>query len=248
MPTVPLKDLIQKVLYAHFCKESGPEPSDRMEFERATIQFARRMQNAFTATNRTMLERASILRCNYENLLTSFVRPHQPALAPEDDNWLKNELKALKERHESLQSVFGRHHDWQQMHDWLEQVDNCKGSSLFADELESFLDNHGKAMDHLLSDAGRLAHASSDPMKKKQWQDNIDAVKKNFKTMEEHKDEPSYERMRKVFDDLFYAVDVETLASVEASEKRVSEFDEGLKKLINQVQSRLMGSKTVPSC
>jgi len=82
-----------------------------------------------------MLERASVLRRNYEELLLTCL----VALTTEDKDWLKQELETLKEHHESLQSVLGRHSDWQRMHDQLEELDHFKDlADSFTDQLEFF--------------------------------------------------------------------------------------------------------------
>lgn len=244
MPVVTPKDLIQKVLQTRFGAESGTEQlSDRKAFEKATDMFASRVQRAFSATNRAMLERAGVLRRYFESLLISLRISRGPAMAREDEAQLNQQVEALKERHEGLQSVLGRHHDWQQMHDQLEQLDNFKGSSYFSGELDSFLDNR-EAMDRLLADAVQLAYASG---RVERWQSKIDAVERHVEAVAGCRDEPSYERMRKAFDDLFYDVDIETLSSVEASERRASEFDKGLKELLSQIQVRLSGARAVPA-
>src|SRR4030095_13386774 len=98
-----------------------------------------------------------------------------------------------------------------------------------------FLDNR-EAMDRLLADAAQLARASSQA---ERWQDKIDAAGQHLKAVAGDRDELSYERRRKEFDDLFYDVDVKTLSSVEASERCASEFDRELKKLCGQVLARL---------
>jgi len=87
-----------------------------------------------------------------------------------------------------------------------------------------------------------MGRRASDPM---DWQDKIDAVRKHFKTVAEHKDEQDYDRMRKAFDDLFFVVDVATLSSVKASKERVSDFEEGIKKLLSQVNTRLSSARAV---
>ena len=129
--------------------------------------FASRVQRAFSVTNRAMLEQADVLRRDYEDLLTSW-----PALEREDENWLNQELEALKKCHDGLQWVLKRHHDWQQMHDELERLDNCKGTSQFAIDLDRFLDNR-EAMDRLLADAAQLARASAQA---ERWQEKINAA------------------------------------------------------------------------
>ena len=248
MPTVIPKNQIQRVLDTRFGEESETEGlSNQRAFESATDLFASRVQSAFTTTNLAMLERAGVLRRYYEKLLTSLNKARGLALAPEDEAQLNQELEALQERHEGLQSVLGRHNKWQQMHDQLERLDSSKGSSCFVGDLDRFLDNR-EAMDILTKDAVQLAHASG---KAELWQEKIDALKRHLKAvvaeLAENRDELSYEGMRKAFDDLFYNVDVETLSSVEASERRASEFDRRLKELLSQGQARPSDARAVPA-
>jgi hypothetical protein len=243
MPTVSPKTQIQKVLQSPFGAEGTEQLSDRTAFERDTERFASRVQAAFSATNRAMLERAGVLRRYFEALLTAKLSiPSGSAMTRQDEVQLSQQVEELKEHYECLQSVLGRHHDWQQMHDQLERLDTSKGSSLFAEGLDSFLDNC-EAMHRLLADALHQAEASG---RVESWQGKIGDLTRHLDALAGGKNEPSYERMRKAFDDLFYDVDVETLSSVEASEICVGEFDKALKELLSQVQGRLSGARFSP--
>jgi hypothetical protein len=235
MPAVTPKDQVQRVLQSRFDTEDGAEDlSDRIAFEKATDLFSSRVQTAFSAINSAMLERAGVLRCCYEDLLHSLVMFQEPAMVREDKARLNRDREALKERHDGLQSVLSRHNYWQQMHDKLEQLDNCRGSSYFSRDLEGFLDNC-QAMICLLADADDLSLASGHM---ERWQDKIGAVRRYLKAVNRYRDEPSYDRMRKAFDELFYDVDIETLSSVEASERSASDFEMELEELLSQVHAR----------
>jgi hypothetical protein len=239
MPTVTPKDLIQKVVQSRFGAEGETEDLlDRSAFEKATDIFASRVQRAFSATNSAMLERADVLQRHFAELLTTLGSLQERARAQGGAAWLSRDLKVLQERHEGLQSVLRRHDYWQKMHDKLEQLDNFKDMpSYFPGELEGFLDSR-EAMDRLLADATQRALASDDA---ERWQDEIGTVGRHLEAVARYRDKPSYEGMRKAFDDLFYHVDVETLRSVEASEQCASECEMELEELLNQIQARLNG-------
>jgi hypothetical protein len=218
-----LKEHIRKVLETEF----EDDLSDRRRFEKMANLFAARVQYAFTNTNAAMLAHANDLR--------SFHLDYSGTLRRKDEDWLTDHRKALEEGHNVLQSVIARHDQWQRMHDQLERTDNAKGSTLFADELDSVLDQL-VAIDALLAHATEVARHASHP---ENVAAKIEMVKRHSETLAKDRNQDKYEGMRKAFDDLFYAVDLETLAAVGASEKDARQEYEAFETKLREVQARL---------
>ena len=227
--TDSLKDEIRKVLNTDF-KE---HPDEKTEFEKITNQYAGRVQHAFTATNTAMLKKANMIQ--YCQLFNSSKPGAKPFLRSKDEYFLTQKIQALNTEHAALQSVFFQHHAWQCMHDQLERMDSTKGSEYFNDDLEDFLDNP-EVIDRLLDHAFQVAEQSGS---QEIWRVKIEAVKRNFEALRNNRTEATYEAMRKTFDDLFFDVDVVTLAAVTVSEHCANQNFMDLQAMRNQVQARI---------
>lgn len=218
-----LKEDIRKVLETEF----ENDPSDRTQFQKKAYLFADRVQSAFTNTNAEMLAQANHLR--------SFRLDYSRTLRPKDEDWLFHHRRVLEEGHNVLQSVIDRHDQWQRMHNRLELADSQKGSEFFEYQLDTVLDERGK-IDDLLVHAAEVARDASQA---KNMPVKIEVVKSYLETVAKDRSQGNYEGMRKAFDDLFYDVDLETLAAVEASERHVRRERDAFETKLREVEAGL---------
>lgn len=221
-----VKEKIEKVLGIDFSDATIKARSTPDEFERAVNLYASRVESAFSTANGEMLERAAELRKHHDDLQSGLSSARkQQGLTEEQDRRVEDEIDLVHERFEGLQTALTRHNKWQKWHEGLEMMDMLKATPLFEDELERFLDRLEDVSD-LLADLRSSIETSE---KSDEWSKKMDLVQDHSKRLKEGPGEMTYDAMRKAFDDVFFKVDIATLARVEAAERRVTDLDRALK-------------------
>lgn len=223
-----------------FTPPSVPE-CGKADFTEATDAFAARVQSLFTDCDGQMGESAVRLADFYRRLADKTIHAlAKTKIAEEQATVMRSELERGLQMQSRLQHVLLNHRRWQRVHDTFEQidqkmigaahVDNGSGEGrqhAFLRASEDFIDVHGAPVDELLAALPDILNPVHEARAAK-----CEGLAKKLK---EHLDnlirEPGadhYDAMRKHFDDLFFQVDLDTLAAVESAEARVRGIETGL--------------------
>lgn len=219
---------LHSVLYVikHFDIDDDSMPDRRNVFEKSIDLFAGRVQEAFTACNWQMVQAAAQLRlCHGQLADKSREALRSFALKPAERDLLRDELNHSKQLHERLQDVLKQHNSWQRVHDRLQRVDNERDRELFEMVIMPVIDGE-KDILNLMVSATALVNAGE---RSAAWSVLIENVQRNLTGLMKHPDETAYDAMRKAFDVLFFEVDIETLETVEESQRRSTAIEEKLR-------------------
>lgn len=213
----------------------------KLDFTDATDAFATRVQSVFTDCDGQMRESALRLADFYGKLAeTTGQALAKTKIAEKQAAVVRSELERGLQVHARLQQVLLNHTRWQLVHDNFEEIDlkviaaahadNGSGAGrqrAFLRASEDFIDTGGKPVDELLTalpavvkSAPEARAANCETLAKK--------LKEHLDDLVREPDTEHYDAMRKHFDDLFFQVDLETLAVVESSEARVRGIETGL--------------------
>lgn len=219
----------------HFGSDDNSMPDRRQVFVKSTDLFADRVQQAFTMCNWQMMEAATQHGVRHGQLADKGKDAlRSVALKPAERDLLRDELNQSKRLHDRLQRVLAQHNSWQRVHDRLHRVDQSRHPEQADDEpeRESFdtrimpvIDGAQDILD-LMASAAQLVE---DNERGADWSVLIANVQRNLALLLKHPDETAYDAMRKAFDDLFFGVDIETLKTVEESERRPTALEEKLR-------------------
>jgi hypothetical protein len=208
----------------------------------STEDFASWVQRLFSGCDRQMGLAAQRLDRNYNSLAEatrSVLARHQ--IAAERRELLRTELERSVEIHRRLQQVLANHRGWQHIHDELEKIDSSieTGNPADDDELherrrrafmrqaEELVDTGGAAIRDLLNAATEIV-TQDVHNRLGQWPALILKVGKHLDSFVQAPEIGHYEALRKNFDDLFFLIDLETLAAVEGAEERARAIEVGL--------------------
>ena len=210
-------------------------------FIESTEDFASWVQRLFTGCDTQMGLSADRLDRNYVTLrdATRSVLERKQVAADRAEA-LQVELTRSIEIHTRLQHVLAKHRGWQQVHDELERIDygiepalpgdddgdRARRQRNFGRTVEDLVDTGGAGVRALLTAATDMA--TSHPERLTQWPGLILSVGKQLDTFVQSPDVDTYATLRKHFDDLFFLIDLETLASVKTAEDRVRAIEAGL--------------------
>lgn len=206
----------------------------KAEFTESTDAFAARVQSLFTDCDAQMGESALRLDRLYRTLAYETGQAMtRRQMNPEQDELVRTELTRGMQVHERLQSVLRSHRQWQRAHDEFEAIDakiqvaserddDAAGQGrqhAFLDASEDLMDSGLMTIRKLLSDLPEFVNPEN--------QDRADQFNRLGGTVAKYLEalirEPlvdHYEALRKHFDDLFFQIDLETLAMVESAEAR----------------------------
>lgn len=224
-----------------FAPPAAPE-CGKADFTESTDAFAARVQSLFSDCDAQMGESAIRLADFYRKLVEKTGQAlARTKIVEKQAAVVRSELESGLQIHYRLQRVLRNHRQWQRVHDTFEQIDQkmigatpVDGGSgearqrAFLRASEDFIDVRGAPVDELLvalpdilssANEARVAQCTALAQKLKEHLDHL--------VMEPDADH--YDAMRKHFDDLFFQVDLETLAAVESSEARVRGIEAGLR-------------------
>lgn len=211
-----------------------PEAHPRMEdFAEILDEFADEVQEAFSEADRSMTREESELRERYLTLLEDLKRARQQSkLGIADQQRLNDELEKVDTNRRCVKNSLISHHDWQEAHDKLEELDSFREQGDFERKLNHYrgtpLTKLLSLVDQELEQAGILQA----PPQAQSPQQTCDAFLNDLRQLKESLDALSqgagvadFDNIRKPFDDAFYYVDKRTLNEVEHSQERVVKLE-----------------------
>jgi hypothetical protein len=225
----------------------------RDDFTEAVDDLAGWVQAAFSEADRSMAREESDLRERYLKLLEDLKRARQQRkLGFSDQQRLDDELEKIDANRERVKNSLTSHHNWQEAHDELEELDSLRESGVFERRLNhyrrtplakllSLVDHElGRAEAHQAGTAATeaavvAAAAQQAPPQAPSDQHTCDAfasdlrrLKGSLEALRQSADVIFFDKMRKPFDDAFYYLDKTTLSEVERAQERVVKLEDWL--------------------
>lgn len=219
----------------------GVPECGKLDFTDATDAFATRVQSVFTDCDGQMQKSALRLADFYRKLAeTTGQALAKTKIAEKQAAVVRSELESGLQVHARLQQVLRNHTRWQLVHDSFEVIDlkmiaaahadngsDAGRKRVFLQASEDFVDTGGKPVDELLA-ALPAVMKSAPEARAANCETLAKRLKEHLDDLVREPDIEHYDAMRKHFDDLFFQVDVETLAVVEGSDARVRGIETGL--------------------
>lgn len=241
LPDAVKKGLPKLNRVVSFTPPAVPE-CGKADFTESTDAFAARVQSLFTDCDGQMGESALRLAEFYRRLADKTGQAlARTKIAEKQAAVVRSELERGLQIHEQLQHVLRNHRQWQRVHDTFEQIDQKMLGAVHADDSagdgrqraflrasEDFIDVRGApvydlliALPGIVNQAHEARAAQCEALAKK--------LKEHLDKLIQEPGADHYDAMRKHFDDLFFQVDLETLAAVETAEARVRGVEAGLR-------------------
>lgn len=205
---------------------------NKEKFQEETSLYASRVQKAFILANKAMLNKAN--KMEVCQLMSQSKLASHSIIVSGDIEFLKKIENTLNIGHQNLKEMFIKHNDWQDLHDQMERLDSTKGNEAFKNDLLDLIDSPEK-VETLLNHALEIAKNRTD---KENWNNKILIIRDAFKKLLIDKSEPTYECLRKNFDDLFFLVDRDALIKVEQAAQCGQQNIESVNSRITQVKAQ----------
>lgn len=241
--------------------DSSDSQVSMAEFTEHLEEFTQVVQDVFTEADQSMTMEESDLRGCYLELRGKLEETRQKCnLKPSDNRRLKQELEKVQANRERVQESLAAHHQWQDAHDTLHELDGFRETDCFGKRLAHYCkfalpdklhrlvaDELSKAENEQVAGTGTIqagcaASVQSDSSRSSQdclhpcslFIDRLKLLKERLEGLRDTGRAAAFDDMRIPFFDAFYCVDKRTLIEVEGAEKRATDLEGWLHRLAMQ--------------
>ena len=235
-PTSRLKedesDLFRSAQVVLRCAEAlHPDPvliKDRATFQDLFETFSIDVNAAFREADKRMQKETEALDKLRDNLIAKVkeARRQRPLTVSEDeklDKWL-NEVGVMLDE---LDAAINTHHEWQEVHESIEYLEEFREAKSFPNKLRGFCDNYAvKLMRMITQEFGAAEAIGADHVSLRALSPNLAELRERIARLEVSKDEDHFDELRKPFDSVFYEIDKRTLSEVKGAREKVLKYME----------------------
>jgi Domain of unknown function (DUF4062) len=225
-------DLFRSTQVVLRCAEAlHPEPvliRDRATFQELFETFSIDVNAAFREADTRMQKETEALDKLRENLIAKVkeARRQHPLTVSEDeqlDKWLNQVGVMLDE----LDTAINTHHEWQEVHERIEYLEDFRETKSFPNRLRSFCDNYVVKLKRMITQELEVAEAIGDhDVSFRVRSPNVLELRERIGRLDVSKDEDHFDEVRKPFDSVFYDIDKRTLSEVKGAREKVLKYTE----------------------
>jgi Domain of unknown function (DUF4062) len=226
-------DLFRSTQVVLRCAEAlHPDPElikDGATFQDLFETFSMNVNTAFGEADKRMQQETEALDKLRENLISKVkeARRQRPLTVSEDeqlDKWL-NQVGAMLDE---LDIAINTHHEWQDVHDRIEYLEDFRENKSFPNKLKGFCDNYVVKLKRMITrelDAAAEA-LGADDVSLRAPSPNLAELRERIARLDVNKDEDHFDEVRKPFDSVFYDIDKRTLSEVKGAREKVLKYME----------------------
>lgn len=226
-------DLFRSTQVVLRCAEAlHPDPElikDGATFQDLFETFSMNVNTAFGEADKRMQQETEALDKLRENLISKVkeARRQRPLTVSEDeqlDKWL-NQVGAMLDE---LDIAINTHHEWQDVHDRIEYLEDFRENKSFPNKLKGFCDNYVVKLKRMITrelDAAAEA-LGADDVSLRVPSPNLAELRERIARLDVNKDEDHFDEVRKPFDSVFYDIDKRTLSEVKGAREKVLKYME----------------------
>lgn len=224
-----LHGLVNRVLKCAGELHPRDEPvSGRRTFAELFDGLVEAVEAAFREADSRMGRELEDLRTRRDQLLERVENARQQRpLTPAEDRQLGLWLHGTGKMVQALRASLMTHHDWQKIHEAIEEVEALRGTTRLRSKLGAFCeDKVGRLKAMARSELERIG-AKGQMARQAAGEagtDHFEALHAGLTRLEKSRNLEDFDAIRKAFDDSFYKVDKRTLAQVEESRDRVKDW------------------------